>query len=192
VTGNKLENEILGVFSSNIYAMLSINQISKKLNRAYPYINSKVNELIEDGILDKIQIGHSYQCSINFSNEKAVALLTLNDVEKKNETLHKLKSHNRLLEDLLSIRKEFKIITILLKGKSLFFILDYLHDQEAIKNLYPGLKEYDLVFYDKKSFQQYLLHNKSKIYDFSVLYSHEKYFEILGEIKDQMIFKNLK
>ncbi len=191
MTGNKLEKEIIGIFNRDISSFLSINQISKRLHKAYPYINSKVNSLINEGVLTKFNIGRSYQCSINLNSERAVALLTLNEVEKKEKLFLKIKNINKALEDIKNIKNEFKIYTILLYNNSLIFVLDYLHDQEAIKNLFHSIKQFDLIFLDKSSFKKYLLANKSKLHEHAILYSYEKYFEIMGEVKDMSLLSNI-
>ena len=90
--GNRLEKEILGIFDRDIYSLLSINQISKKLHKAYPYINAKVNELIKEGVLNKSQIGRSYLCSLNLNSEKTIALLSLMGTEKKEKILGRIKN----------------------------------------------------------------------------------------------------
>ena len=77
--GNKLELDIIRIFNRDITALLSINQIAHKLKKAYPHINAKVNDLINEGILNKRQIGRSYLCSVNLDNDKCVELARAND-----------------------------------------------------------------------------------------------------------------
>ncbi|MEM2138667.1 MAG: hypothetical protein QXM96_00775 [Candidatus Woesearchaeota archaeon] len=185
--GNKLEKEIISIFNRDISSFLSINQIAKELNKAYPNINNKVNSLIKEGILTKIVAGKSYLCTINLENEKAIALLTLNESEKKQK--YKGKIENLLLE-IKDIKNRFNILTIILHNNSLIVVLDYLNDQEAIKNLYKEIKRFNLIFFDKTSFQQYLLKNKSVLSEFVILYSYEKYYELLSQIKNNLIFQN--
>jgi hypothetical protein len=191
VSGNRLEKEIIGIFNRDISSFLSINQISKKLKKAYPYINAKVTELIDEGVLNKAQIGRSYQCSINLHNEKAVALMTLNEVEKKDKHLMKIDNSAKLIEEINSIKKEFRIYTVLLYDSSLIFVLDYLHDKEAIRNMYRAIKNFELIFFDRAGFQQYLIQNRNALPDHSILYSYEKYFEFLSEVKDGMLLQNM-
>jgi DNA-binding Lrp family transcriptional regulator len=191
VSGNKLEKEILSIFNRDISSFLSINQISKRLKKSYPYINIKVNQLIEEGVLNKASVGKSYQCSINLNNEKAVALLSLNEVEKKEIVLKKLNNYDQLETAIYKLRKEFKIYSLLLSKNTLIFILDYLHDKEAIIGMAPEITKYDLLFFDKVGFQQYVLKNSNILVDLIILYSFEKYFEFINDIKDQLTIKNI-
>ncbi len=190
--GNRLEKEILGIFDRDIYSFLSINQVSKKLGKAYPYINAKVNELIKEGVLNKSQIGRSYLCSLNLNSEKTIALLSLMGTEKKEKILGKIKNSKEIIEEISTIRKQFKIHTILLYGKSLIFVLDYIHDKEAIKNLFRHIKQFDLSFFDKDGFQNYIMETQGVMQDAVVLYSYEKYFELVNEVKDRMLIQKLR
>ena len=76
--------------------------------------------------------------------------------------------------------------TILLQNKSLLFVLDYMHDKEAIKNLFSVIKQFDLVFFDKKEFQNHLLSNTKAFHNYTILYSYERYFELIKDIQDKL------
>jgi hypothetical protein len=189
VTGNKLEQEIIGIFNRDITAILSINQISKKLNKAYPYINTKVNELIEERILNKIQVGRSYLCSIDLNNDKAILLLSLNDINKREKYLGKIKKSKDIIDEIRLIKKEFKTYTILLQGKKLIFVLDHIHDKEAIKNKFNRIRKFELEFITKLEFQDKMLSDKSLLTDRVILYSPETYYELIQEIQSQIFVK---
>ena len=88
---SKVGQEIIGIFNRDISASLSINQMAKILKKAYPNVNNTANNLIDENILNKNQEGHSYQCSINLENEKALLLLSLNEIMKKEKYLKKIK-----------------------------------------------------------------------------------------------------
>lgn len=91
-----LEQEILGTYDHNPVAVYSINQISKRVGKSYPYINKKVHALIDQGILNRKETGRSHLCSINFSNKHAIMLLALNELEK----------HADVPEDAMQLAKE--------------------------------------------------------------------------------------
>ena len=181
--GNKLELRIIELFNRDITLLLSINQIAKKLNKAYPHINTKVNQLIKEEIFNKVQVGRSYLCSINLDNTKAVALLVLNDAIKKESFLKKL--NKEFSDELNKISKEFKIYTIFLSKKKIYFVLDHIHDKEAIKIISKELKRFDLMFFSKSQFQEQIIHDK-KLLDKTILYASQKYYELLNEIKAQL------
>ncbi|MEM3373983.1 MAG: hypothetical protein QXE31_02060 [Candidatus Woesearchaeota archaeon] len=189
MVGSKLEKEIISIFNRDISTLLSINQISKKLKKSYPNINNKVNSLIKEGILTKLETGRSYLCTINLENEKAIALLTINEADKKKQYEKKI---NLIKEEINDIKNKFKVYTILLHNTTLIFVLDYLNDKEAIKNLYENIKKFDLIFFDKTSFQQYLIKNPNLLNEFIIIYSYEKYYELVNEIKNNLILNNKK
>ena len=182
--GNKLELRIIELFNSDITLLLSINQIAKKLNKAYPHINTKVNQLIKEEIFNKVQVGRSYLCSINLDNTKAVALLALNDAIKKESFLKKL--NKEFSDELNKISKEFRIYTIFLSNKKIYLVLDHIHDKEAIKIISKELKKFDLVFLSKSEFHEQVIHDKNLLLDKTILYASQKYYELLNEIKLQL------
>ena len=186
--GNKLEQEIIGIFSRDISALLSINQISKKLNKAYPYINAKVNLLIKEGVLDKTEIGRSYLCSINLGSAKAIALLSLYEANQKEKYLKK----TNLLPVLDKIRKEFNLYTIFAIEKKLYFVLDHIYDKEAIKNSYKLIREFSPEFLSKQDFVNLILQNKAVLSNKIILYSPETYYELLEEMQSQIMGKKFK
>ena len=84
---NRLELDIISLYDNNLKSLFSINQISKKLDKKYPYINKKVKQLIKSDILQKINFGRSHLCSINLDSDRAIILLSLNEIRKKERFL---------------------------------------------------------------------------------------------------------
>ncbi len=189
--GNRLEQQILEVFDRDISSLFSINQISKKLNKSYPHINAKVNNLIKEGVLSKANVGRSYLCSLNLENEKSIALLILESARKKEKAVSKIKNNSIFFDEIYRIKKEFRVHTLLLANDSLFFVIDYLHDKEAIKNMFSEIKQFNLLFFDTGGFIDHLLQNPGLIRELIVLYSYEKYFEIVNSVKSKLISKTL-
>jgi DNA-binding Lrp family transcriptional regulator len=187
LAGNRLEKEIIGIFNNEITSVLSINQIAKKLKKAYPHINHKVNELIEEGILKKTVAGRSILCSINIENEKAVLLLSLNEIEKRER--HSKRLSSELLEEISKIRKSFKVYTILIQNKCITFVLDHLYDKEAIKNGFSKIKEFELRFFSKDEFLETALKDNSLTSGQVILYSPATYFEFISQIKGELVMR---
>ena len=77
-----LEQEILATYNTNPIAVFSINEISKRIGKSYPYVNKTVHALIKQGILNRKETGRSHLCSINLANKQAVMLLALTELEK--------------------------------------------------------------------------------------------------------------
>jgi hypothetical protein len=191
VLGNRLEQDILEVFDRDFSQLFSINQISKKLNKSYPHINAKVNNLIKEGVLSKANVGRSYLCSLNLENEKSVALLILEGAKKKEKTLSHIKNLSIFLEEIARIKADFNVDTIILSNNSLIFVMEHIYDREAIKNMYKEIKQFDLLFFDKEAFVEYLLENPTIIPETCILYSYEKYFSLVNKAKEKLIAKKL-
>lgn len=179
--GNQLENDIIGIFNRDPTLFLSINQISKRLKKAYPHINSKVNALIKQGILNKTLVGRSCLCSINLQSDKAIVLLSYNEIEKKESYLHSFENAESILSELRKIKSDFQVYTIFVQNKQICFVIDHIYDKEAIKNSFPSIRRLKPVFMSKSDFQKRVESDKSFITDPIVLYSPEAYYELISE-----------
>ena len=87
--GNKLEQAIIGILQDNLSCSLSINELAKRLKKAYPYINKKANYFFDEGILKKIPVGKSFLCFLNLNREKARILLSIRAINMREEFLKK-------------------------------------------------------------------------------------------------------
>ena len=119
----------------------------------------------------------------------AVALLVLNDAIKKESFLKKL--NKEFSDELNKISKEFRIYTIFFSNKKIYLVLDHIHDKEAIKIISKELKKFDLVFLSKSEFHEQVIHDKNLLLDKTLLYSSQKYYELLNEIKAQLFMRYL-
>jgi len=151
-----------------------------------------VNELLKDGIFKKIIIGRSYLCSINLRNDKAVYLLILNEIKKKEKFLKKNKKFSEIIPILEKIKSGFKVYTTLALNDSLIFVLDYINDKDAIINKYPAIKKLNPVFYDRDSFCDTLIKDDTLVEDKVILYAYETYFELVESVEDKLRLKRNK
>ncbi len=76
------EQEILSAYSENPKGIYSINEIAKRLGKAYPHVHKTVRMLIDKGVLKRHEVGRSHLCSINFEDKRAILLLALNHTSK--------------------------------------------------------------------------------------------------------------
>lgn len=183
--GNDFEQEIIALFNA-IKTAYTINQISTKLNKAYPYVNKKVNEFIEDGIFKKLVVGKSYLCSINLANEKAIVLLTIHEIRKKESFIRKEKSYNYFLDNLNKLWKTVPISSVLIHDKSIHIILDSIEDKNLLKKHLAEFREFDFELHDKKSYQKYFLEHPELVHKRIILKGYERYFETIAEIMDRL------
>lgn len=83
----------------------TINQIAKKLNESYSFVNRTIKGMIKDNLISKEKIGHSIVCRLNMENDKAKALMILNEVNKKQEFLKKNREL-KLITDEIKIKAD--------------------------------------------------------------------------------------
>ncbi|HYD03221.1 MAG TPA: hypothetical protein VEC16_02885 [Alphaproteobacteria bacterium] len=191
MVGNKLEQSIVAVFQDDLSSTFSINQVSKILKKSYPIINKKSNNLLEEGILRKINVGRSYQCSLNMSNEKARILVALNEIDKKNSFIQKNKHLVNVTDEIIQLSKKFNISTVILNKNNLLFVLDNLGDKKDILEITTLTRDYILSFYDLDSFRQkFLSDHDLRKYHF-VLYNTDIYANIVASPYDELIVKNI-
>ena len=183
---SKVEQDVIELFNRDITQLLSINQIAKLLGKAYPHINSKVNNLIALNVLNKMEAGRSYLCSLNLKNSLTIALLSLDEAVKKQKLE---KKHLKLTKEIRLIQKKFNIHTIIHSRRKLIFVLDHIYDKEAIKKFAKSLKSINSEYYTKKDFQDHIKTNILILKNKTVVYSCEKFYDILDEIMPEIMVK---
>ncbi len=203
--GNKLEQSIISVFQNDLTNTFSINELAKHLKKSYPLINHKSNFFLREGILKKINIGRSYQCYLNFENDKTKILLSINEIINRETFLdtHKdfsliLSQINKLLNNSSnqSIFKE-NILTIFLLNNELIFITK--NEDATLYSVLSSsiaLGKYTLKIYQADIFKEMLLANAKSYYNHIIVFSIEGYLSLLSDISDKMlvngILKNVK
>ncbi len=183
--GVDLKTEIVGLFAEDITSFLSILQISKKLNKAYPYIHKVVSKFLEEEILKKTTIGNAHLCTINLHNEETIILLSLYELQKKKQLLKTQPTLNEKLKLISEIKKEVPIQTALYSNKKIILVTN---NQFYKKTLDRELTK-DFVVYTKEEFQEQLLSDSSIIHAHTLLYQYEKYYETVGEIEQELKIK---
>ncbi|HJX05962.1 MAG TPA: hypothetical protein VJ461_04570 [Candidatus Nanoarchaeia archaeon] len=186
--GNELEQEIISLYSKDISALYSINQIANKLGKKYPYINKKVTLLIKNNVFRKTIIGRSYLCSLNLNNDETIYLLILNEIHKK---ASELKQNPGLQEVIDYVDKAKKLINLQLVLKSrdrILFVLDKPEDKEQFENaiLKQAMKGYEAEIHTKESFLKEMLKTKELHEKHTILQGYEKYYEYIREIEDEL------
>jgi hypothetical protein len=183
--GNKLEQSIIGVFQENICSAYTLNQISKKLKKAYPYINKKSNYFIKEGVLNKLLVGHSYQCSLNLENEKTKMFMAMNEINKKDAFLSKNKDV-LLLQELKNLPEKFPISSIILYKNILVFLYIKEIDQEILQKHSLLTSKYTFLFLDNKGLKELFLKNEDFRRYYTVLYNPNSFIELISELKDNL------
>lgn len=189
--GNKLEQSIISIFQNELSSTFSINEISKILKKSYPNINKKSNYLLKEGVLGKIVIGNSYQCYLNLANDKAKVLATMNEINKKEillRTDHQLKG---IFNELSETGRKYNVVTILIYKKNIMFVLEDLFFKQKIHLKSSITKGYNVIFFDKHAFQQYVLSEESFQKSHAVVTNTGNFINILTEISEELLFKKL-
>jgi hypothetical protein len=176
---NKLEQQIIQLYDTNLVNLFSINQISKLLKKKYPYINKKVSELIDREIIKKIVVGRSYLCSLNLENPKTLILLALNEMEKKKPT-----NTWEIIRYVELNKLSLTILTIIESNKKLFFVVDDIRDRRPIQRQFT-----DVDVIDKQGLLDMLSDNKELFTNHTIIYGYENFFNLmrieLNELKRQ-------
>lgn len=92
----------------------TINEIAERLDEYYSFVHRIVGRLAKSGVIKKRKAGKAYLCSLNFS-EKALAMLTLAELEKMDELYAKNRQLKLILEDFLK-PLEGKVVSAALFG----------------------------------------------------------------------------
>lgn len=152
--------EIIKLYSKDITRELTIRQISKLIKKSYAYTNKEVWLLIKQDVLNKKIIGKSVVCSINIKNNSAKALLVFNSILEGNEK----KKNDILIKEL----KEKDALTVFLSKNKLFVVCA---DKSNFKNIKANLL----------AKHEFISSIKNIGFDNSVIYGHEKYWELIGD-----------
>lgn len=184
---NELMQNIISLYDDNIKILYSINQISKKLNKPYPYINKKLKTMISKDIFTKRVIGRSYLCSLNLNNEKTVVLLTLNEINKKRELE---KQHGFKFSSIIEHLHEKDIYTIVaVKKNHTIYIVSEHPKFENISTIEDEFKPFELKLITKKELHKLLTKHKHPLYsDRTVVYGFERYFESITKCDEQLSY----
>jgi len=116
---SRLELKIIDLMGRNQEKRFTINEIAKVLSESYSFVNKVINRLIKDKVIIKERIGNAYLCSLNLKNDKTIALLHLNEVNRKEEFYKENKEVKLILEDFLEkLKLRFKknLIFVVLFG----------------------------------------------------------------------------
>ncbi|MGV8171302.1 MAG: hypothetical protein ACP5OA_01240 [Candidatus Woesearchaeota archaeon] len=189
--GNKLEQSIIGVFQENLSSTYSINQISKVLKKSYPLINKKSNFFLQEGVLKKIDIGRSYQCFLNMRNEKARVLMAVNELNKKEELIRKITGFDNILDEILQLAKRFSIDTVILYKKTLIFVTSGIEHKDTIMELSVLTKDYNILFFDRKGFQERFTADMDLQKYHFVLYNVDIYLNMISEVSEKLLVTGL-
>lgn len=130
-------NEIINIFYDNPTKVSSINEISKLLSSPYGTTYNYVRSFIKEKVLSSYVKGKANLCSLNYESQKAIELLSIISISKKNAFSKKDVILSRALDELTNRVREKtnhnvfaiilfgSIVTGLAKEKSdvdLFFI----------------------------------------------------------------------
>jgi hypothetical protein len=189
--GNKLEQSIINVFQNDLSSTFSINQVSKILNKSYPLINKKSNFFLKEGVLKKINVGKSYQCFLNMTDDNTKVLMAVNEINKKEAYVQKYNNSNVLIDELSQLSKKFNIETIMLYKKTLIFITQDTSKKNEIMDLSVLTKDYTFLFFNKKSFQEYFMQNKDLQKYHLVLFNVDIWVNIITEVADTLLVNGL-
>ncbi len=97
----KLELKIVDLLARNAERKYTINEIAKALEGHYSLVHRTIKRMLEEGVIAKEQAGKAHLCSLNFASEKALTLIQLSEIERKNELFNSNKELKLILEDFV-------------------------------------------------------------------------------------------
>lgn len=112
----KIELRIVDLLARNQEKRFTINEIAKELKQYYSFVNKVVMRLGKENIIIINKTGKAYLCSLNLNEEKTFALLSLSEIEKRDEFYKTNKKLKLILEDFTNSIKKDNTITIILFG----------------------------------------------------------------------------
>jgi len=189
--GNALEQSIIAVFQDDLSSTFSINAISKKLEKSYPIIHKKSNFFLKEGVLKKINVGRAYQCFLNFQNDKAKVFMAINEINRRDSFVHKTKRFENVMEELSQLIQKFSIDSIILYKKTLIFIVPNNKQKSEILEMSVLTKDFNILFFDRNSFQENFLDNTDMQKYHFILYNPHIYVDIISEVSDKILMKSL-
>ena len=101
--------KLLQLFDQNFNSEFTINQISKKTNFDYAYVNREINKLIKRGIISKKTVGNAHLCSLNLKNDETISIIFEYETYKKSCFYEE---HKVLKTQFLEFFKEVKKYSI--------------------------------------------------------------------------------
>ena len=116
----------------------TINQIAILLNESYSFVNRTVTKMITENLILKEKVGHSLLCKLNTKNDKTRVLISLNEVNKKQEFLNKNKELKLITDEIISKIKN-KVTSVAIFGS-------------YAKNTQTKESDIDLLILTKKQF----------------------------------------
>jgi DNA-binding Lrp family transcriptional regulator len=175
-----VDREILEFYSEDIAAYHSINQIAKKLGKKYPYVNKRASSLLEQGILKKSVLGNTYLCSVNFSSDSAIALLSLVEIGKRDKAIAKDELLKQLLQQIKEEKRYSNLICVVISGNRLIYVRD---GREQIS--LPRVRGFSSVAVDAAEFSKMLCSEKIAK-EHIILLGFEGYFGLVRGVEKEL------
>ena len=130
--GIELQMNILSSFSDT-GELLSINEISHRIKKAYPQVHKEVKKIIGDGILRAQNIGKSIACIPDFSNPRTVLLYALSE-EKKSKLFSEKNKPVKAAREIIRKKIDYNFGCIFFYRNTLYM----LRNEESL----PVLEDY--------------------------------------------------
>ncbi|MCG2724387.1 nucleotidyltransferase domain-containing protein [archaeon] len=113
----KLELRIIDLLARNTEKSITINEIARSLDEHYSLVYRVVDKLATEGTIIKNRVGKADICSLNPENEKTAALLSMAEIEKREEFYSANKELKLMLKDFLeSLDMKFGDSAVVLFG----------------------------------------------------------------------------
>ncbi len=170
------EQKVLSLYQSNLFDVHSINQIATLLKKKYPFVNKKVSDLVQEGVLTKIPVGRAHLCMLNLASEKTILLLALNELAKKQRLDPKTVS---LIDEAIGGMVD---ATAYIEGKGRIVVVS----AKPVKLIVTGYLVSSITY---EQFEKNLLESDKPLTDFVVIRGYETFYrtvaKLAGELKQK-------
>jgi hypothetical protein len=171
---------IIGLYRANPMNVMSIHEISTKLNKKYPFVHKKTKELVKKGILQMSPMGRSHLCSLNLANPFARYLLGFSELLYKDiqDTSKDASALMKITENMIHVlQKKYTVLFALFSKEEEIYIVV---DEDTVIDHIKNNDGYNVNIVGKKEFVSFLI--ESDLYENHILlYGFESYAAYIQE-----------
>jgi hypothetical protein len=142
----------------------------------------KVQELLKEGIFIKFVIGNTHLCQINLQNDKAVNLLVLNEILRRDIFLKQNEKYRGIVQLLKILKATYAVRAAFYLDKTCYIVCDNLAQVPYIEE---KLEKTSSKCISTEEFLDIML-KPSAITENVILVGFEQYFELLQRIPSQL------
>ncbi len=108
--------KIAGLYDTMPEAEFSIRQIAARLKATYSFVYKAVDCMVKDGVLSVAVKGRAKMCALNLESDRAIGLLAMYSVLRKEEFIRRNRIVGEMLSELVKRVSGAEVYSIILFG----------------------------------------------------------------------------